>query len=255
METGSPTFEKITDGEITNDQGYSYGFAWADWDADGDLDLFTAKTYNENENNAAYINNGNNNKWLEIKLKGIATNRSAIGSNVKVRAVIGGNPVWLSRAVEGQSGYCGQNLDLHFGLGNAGIIDSIRVEWQSGDIDSFVNVGTNQILTIVENQGIIGIEPNGNGIPDGFNLHQNYPNPFNPATKIKFSIPQNLGDKNISLTIFDVLGNEVSKLIEGKLTPGDHEIEWNAENMPSGVYFYKLENSSFSLTKKMIVLK
>ena len=52
-----------------------------------------------------------------------------------------------------------------------------------------------------------------------------------PATKIKFSIPQDLGDKNISLTIFDVLGNEVSKLTEGKLNAGDHEIEWNAENI------------------------
>nr|HMT11738.1 ASPIC/UnbV domain-containing protein [Ignavibacteria bacterium] len=132
--TGTASFEKITDGQIVNDLGYSYGFAWADWDADGDLDIFTARTFNENENNSAFLNNGNNNKWLEIKLTGNATNRSGIGSNVKVRAVIYGTPVWLSRTVEGQSGYCGQNLDLHFGLGNAVSVDSIRVEWQSGAV-------------------------------------------------------------------------------------------------------------------------
>ena len=256
VETGNPAFEKITDGEIVNDLGYSYGFAWADWDADGDLDLFAARTYGENENNSAYLNNGNSNKWIVIKLSGAnATQRSPISSKVKVRAILNGIPVWLVRTVDGQSGYCGQNMDLHFGLGNTAVIDSIIVEWPSNSTEIFTSVQVNQTIHIVEGSGVIGIGNNGTDVPEGFSLHQNYPNPFNPATKIKFSIPQDLGDKNISLTIFDVLGNEVSKLAEGKLTAGDHEIEWNAENMPSGVYFYKLENSAFSLTKKMIVLK
>jgi hypothetical protein len=252
MESGTPSFEKITTGEITNDQGYSYGFAWADWDADGDLDLFTAKTFNENENNAAYLNNGNSNKWLEIKLRGNATNRSAIGSNVKVRAVINGNPVWLKRAVEGQSGYCGQNLDLHFGLGNAVIIDSIRVEWQSGDIDSFMNVSTNQILTIVEGQGIIGIQPNGNEVPDGFNLYQNYPNPFNPVTKIKFDLP---AAGNVSLVIYDAAGREAAVLVNQMLSAGKYETQWNSGNYSSGIYFYKLIAGNNAETMKMVLVK
>lgn len=252
METGTPSFEKISDPQIESDQGYSYGFAWADWDADGDLDLFTAKTYNENQNNSAFLNNGNSNKWLEIKLQGNATNRSAIGSNVKVRAVINGSPIWLTREVEGQSGYCGQNLDLHFGLGNAVVVDSIRIEWLSGDIDSFYNVSTNQILTIVENQGIIGIQQNGNEVPEGFNLYQNYPNPFNPVTKIKFELPESA---HVSLVIYDVSGRMVSTIVNSRLNAGKYEASWNAENFSSGIYFYKFSAGSFSETMKMVLVK
>ena len=255
METGTPTFEKITAGEIVNDPGYSYGFAWADWDADGDLDLFTAKTFGENENNAAYLNNGNANKWIEIKLTGNATNRSAIGSNVSIRAIINGNPVWISRTVEGQTGYCGQNLDLHFGLGNASIIDTIKVGWLSGTTEYYTGVQVNQIIGIIEGSGIIGIQNNGSELPDGFNLHQNYPNPFNPVTKIKFSIPENMQSNNVTLKVFNVLGNEVTSLIKGLLKAGEYEVIWNAEDQPSGVYFYKLISGGYSETMKMVLLK
>ena len=255
METGTASFEKITTGEITNDLGYSYGFAWADWDADGDLDLFTAKTFNENENNAAYLNNGNGNKWIEIKLTGNATNRSGIGSKVRVKAVINGNPVWITRTVEGQSGYCGQNLDLHFGLGNASSIDSIKVEWLSGTTEVYTGVQINQVIRIVEGSGIIGIQNNSNEVPEGFNLYQNYPNPFNPVTSIKFDIPEAMKDNELSIKVFNILGKEVSNIFEGRLIAGNHEVKWNAENFPSGIYFYRLETTGFTISKKMILLK
>lgn len=256
VESGTPSFEKITDGEIVNDLGYSFGFAWADWDADGDLDLFTANTYGENQNNYAYLNNGNANKWIIIKLSGAnATNISPISSKVKVRAILSGNPVWLIRTVDGQSGYCGQNMDLHFGLGNTPVIDSIVVEWSSGMTETYSGVQVNQIIRIVQGSGIIGIENNGTELPEGFNLEQNYPNPFNPETTIKFSIPNAMGQKNISLKIYDVNGKEVTNLAEGKFSPGEHEIKWMAGNNPSGVYFYKLNSANLSITKKMILIK
>ncbi len=252
METGTAQFEKITDGEIVNDLGYSYGFAWADWDADGDLDIFTARTFNENENNSAFLNNGNNNKWLEIKLTGNATNRSGIGSNVKVRAVINGSPVWLSRTVEGQAGYCGQNLDLHFGLGNAVTVDSIRVEWQSGTIENYTAVSVNQIIRIVEGTGIISIHQNGSEVPEGFKLHQNYPNPFNPATMFSFDLAAAGGTE---LKVFDGLGRELEVVFSGRLEAGSYTFSFDASRYPSGVYFYTLTSGKFSMTRKMVLLK
>ena len=132
METGIASFQKVSTGDIVNDAGYSYGFSWGDWDSDGDLDIFIAKTYGENENNAAYTNNGNSNKWLEVKCIGRTSNRSAIGTKIKIKSIINGNTVWQMREIDGQSGYCGENLEQHFGLGNASIIDSIKVEWPSG---------------------------------------------------------------------------------------------------------------------------
>ena len=110
METGNPTFEKVTSGDIVNDSGYSYGFAWGDWDSDGDLDMFIAKTYNENENNAAYLNNGNSNSWLEVTGIGTVTNRSAIGSKIRIKSIINGHPVWQMREIDAQSGYCAKIL-------------------------------------------------------------------------------------------------------------------------------------------------
>lgn len=252
METGTATFEKVTTGDIVNDLGYSYGCAAADWNRDGFLDIFTAKTYNENENNSAYLNNGNANKWLEIKCIGETSNKSAIGTKVRVRSVINGNPVWQLRTVEGQSGYCGQNLELHFGLGNATIIDSIKIEWPSGNISHFSGIGTNQYLTIDENQGIIGLIQNSNEIPRYFTLKQNYPNPFNPNTKIGFSLPQkSLAD----LLLYDISGRLVKNLFSKELPAGDFTYDFDGSTFSSGVYFYKLSTSHFSESKKMVMVK
>ena len=123
---------------------------------------------------------------------------------------------------------------------------------------------------------VIGIKPNSNEIPDSYKLYQNYPNPFNPTTKIKFSIPASPvpskgGGQEVSLKIYDILGKEVESLLpaygsqagipplrggqEGLLTPGTYEVEWNALNFPSGIYFYKLIAGDFSQTKKLILLK
>lgn len=256
VESGTPSFEKITDGEIVNDLGYSYGFAWADWDADGDLDLFTARTFGENENNTAYLNNGNSNKWLIVKLSGAnATNISPISSKVKVKAVLNGNPVWLIRTVEGQSGYCGQNMDLHFGLGNTAVIDSIVVEWSSGSTEVYTGVQVNQIIRIVQGTGIIGIQNNGIELPEGFDLQQNYPNPFNPETTIRFNIPAGLSENITKLIVYDITGKEVAVLANRRFLAGEHEISWDAGSNPSGIYFYVLNSDKFSITKKMILLK
>lgn len=254
IESGTPTFEKITTGEIVNDSGYTYGFAWADWDSDGDLDLFGATTYQESQDNIAYLNNGNSNKWLEIKLKGVNTNKSAIGSKVKVKATIEGIPRWLLREVSGQSGYCGQNIDLHFGLGDAAIIDSVKIEWQSGLTQHFINIQTNQIINIEEGQVSIGIHQNGTVVPGGFKLHQNYPNPFNPVTKIRFDISE---AGHISLVINDAAGRIVSTIVNMDLKPGSYEADWNAESgaISSGVYFYVLRSGGYVDSKRMILIK
>jgi len=257
METGTASFQKITAGAIVNDLGYSYGCAAADWNRDGFLDIFTARTFNEHQNNTAYLNDGNTNKWIEIKCVGETSNKSAIGAKVRVKALINGAPVWQLRVVDGQSGYCGQNLELHFGLGNASMIDTIKVEWPSGTVSYFTGVGANQYLTIDETQGIIGLIQNSFEIPERFTMFQNYPNPFNPSTKIKFSVPKNAKQQaaNVKLIIYDVLGREVATLVNEELKPGSYEIAWDAGGYASGIYFYKVKSDNFVDTKKMVLLK
>ena len=117
------TFTKSNDAAV-QDSGWTYGVAFGDYDNDGWLDLFQARCYNENENNVLFKNNGGSNKWIMLNLEGIVSNKSAIGAIVKLKAEISGQPVWQMRKVAGQNGYCGQNLQIHFGLGDATQIDS-----------------------------------------------------------------------------------------------------------------------------------
>jgi carboxypeptidase T len=93
-----------------------------------------------------------------------------------------------------------------------------------------------------------------------FSLEQNYPNPFNPSTKIKYTIPSVIasGAKQsqiVTLKVYDVLGNEVSTLVNEEKPAGSYEVEFNASNLSSGIYLYKLQAGSFVETKKMILLK
>lgn len=88
--------------------------------------------------------------------------------------------------------------------------------------------------------------------PKEYTLSQNYPNPFNPSTQINFSLPQ---AENVSVVVYDAIGNEIATLVSGKMEAGNHTVTWNASAMPSGVYFYKLSSGNFSSVKKMILMK
>lgn len=85
-----------------------------------------------------------------------------------------------------------------------------------------------------------------------FNLIQNYPNPFNPSTKISYTIPER---GNVSLKVFNLLGSQVAELVNGEIEAGSYDITFNASDLPTGTYFYRLQTSSFVETKKMILLK
>jgi cyclomaltodextrinase / maltogenic alpha-amylase / neopullulanase len=94
-------------------------------------------------------------------------------------------------------------------------------------------------------------------VPDKFTLDQNYPNPFNPTTTIRFQLPQS---SDVVLTIYDLLGREVAKLVEGEMNVGVHVAEWDGRRSDgmhagSGVYFYRLKAGSFTQVKKMLLLK
>ena len=103
----------------------------------------------------------------------------------------------------------------------------------------------------------VGIDGN-ETIPDKFALHQNYPNPFNPSTQISFDVPQ--GGEHIMLNIYNILGQNVSTLVNGVMNPGTYIMEWNATDevgnpVASGIYFYELRSSSFTARKKMLLIR
>jgi phosphatidylserine/phosphatidylglycerophosphate/cardiolipin synthase-like enzyme/DNA/RNA endonuclease YhcR with UshA esterase domain len=98
----------------------------------------------------------------------------------------------------------------------------------------------------------VNVNENGNGIPDDFNLSQNYPNPFNPTTTIAFSLPiANL----VTLKAYNILGQEVATLVNEEMKAGSYTVNFNASNLSSGVYFYRLTAGSFVMNKKFTLLK
>ncbi len=99
---------------------------------------------------------------------------------------------------------------------------------------------------------IIGIQPIGNEIPNAYILNQNYPNPFNPVTNINFSIPKS---GLVTLTLYDITGKLISTVVDKKLDAGKFNVDFDASNLASGVYFYKIHAGDFTDTKKMMLIK
>jgi hypothetical protein len=109
-----------------------------------------------------------------------------------------------------------------------------------------------RIIYELRSQLVTGISNNPATVLAGYSLLQNYPNPFNPSTTIKFSLSKTM---HVTLSIYNSMGQEVSKLISKDMNSGVYTTEWNASGFASGIYFYRIQTGSFVETKKMILLK
>jgi hypothetical protein len=154
---GNGTFTKITSGSFVNDGPAltSIDAAWADYDNNGFLDLIIVA---ENGGNFLFHNNGKTNHWINIRLVGTVSNRSAIGAKVRLLTSIAGKTFWqrrdigLNNSQEGQS-----DLRASFGLGDAASIPTVRVEWPSGTIQEFHHIPGDQFLTVTEPAQVQGL--------------------------------------------------------------------------------------------------
>lgn len=150
MNQGDGSFERVTTGNVITDGAQA--LAANDIDNDGDLDLVITHgnlappflTY-------IYKNDGNENHWLNLTCEGTTSNRSAIGTRIRVKAKIGGNDVWMTRELTQENGVHACNGPrLHFGLGNVVSADSLIIRWPSGHTDTILNVPANQFYSAIE---------------------------------------------------------------------------------------------------------
>jgi len=111
---------------------------------------------------------------------------------------------------------------------------------------------SDRIFKVYVTYSPVGITQINSEVPSSFSLKQNYPNPFNPNTNIKFNVSK---AGNVKITVYNAMGREVEQLVNNNLTAGSYEVNWNAANMPSGVYFYKFTSENFSDVKKMMLVK
>jgi hypothetical protein len=139
------------------------------------------------------------------------------------------------------------------------VSDSAMIGTAPSNVYSFGVDQNNELYTLCSNNiiykyidAVIGINGNGNSLPEGYSLEQNYPNPFNPSTSIRFTLPAN---DFVNITIFDVTGKEISVLVNENRSAGSYSVDWDALNYPSGVYFYRMTTSQGSAEKKMVLVK
>ncbi|MBT8381260.1 MAG: T9SS type A sorting domain-containing protein [Ignavibacteriaceae bacterium] len=135
----------------------------------------------------------------------------------------------------------GNHKVVYFGIGFEQINDA------GGIVDSLVARSVRWLT-----EGIVLNNRNENQVVSSYSLQQNYPNPFNPSTTIKYSLAE---DVNVNLKIYDVMGREITELVNEKQNAGSHQYYFDASNLSSGIYFYKLTAGDFISVKKMTLLK
>jgi hypothetical protein len=245
----------VEDNAFVNDGGYTEGLAWADFDDDGDLDIFTAKNNYFGGNNSIFLNDGNNNNWLKVKLirATLANFEHVIGSRIYIYATIFEQPVVQMRELSSQTGggQGGQNeMTQFFGLGDATIVDSLVVLW---DYDlRYVEgpVSINQTRDIyLEMVGLDEMEP------DRMETISIYPNPASNHISFK---TKNKNPSDCNISVFDLNGKLVTVIHDGILPAGENELNWrlktqNGRRVHPGVYFCRYVIGDEAGSEKIII--
>ena len=250
LNSGFPTytFTPVTTGAIVSDGGNSFGCSLADYDNDGSLDAFVANQ--QDQTNFLYHNIGNSNNWITIKCKGVQSNKSAIGAQVLVKALVSGNAIWQMQEVLPQSGYNSQNLWLHFGFADAASIDTMIVKWPSGITDTCFNIPVNNFYTATEGSCLVGV--GGNSIKQENNLKPViFPNPVDNTSQLLYYLKQNAF---VEIKLINELGEEISTLFKGKQIRGKQTILIDMAYLHSGVYYCAISTDSGNAKIKLIVI-
>jgi type IX secretion system substrate protein len=197
--------------------------------------------------NGVYVSSNNGVNWSQTSL-----NNKDIYS-----LAVNGNIIYAGSAYT-NSFYVSTNNGTNWTLKNEGLNNSVE---SMCIFNNYIYAGTTASgvykRPLTE---LVGIQQISNEVPNSFKLSQNYPNPFNPSTKIKFDIK---GKDFVKISVYDISGRLVETLVNENLAAGTYEIEWNAANYSSGVYFYKMisgdpslsSGQGFTDSKKMLMVK
>jgi len=281
--TGSSYVSKIYrnngDNSFTEQTGISLtevidgSVAWGDYDNDGDLDILLAGSVSyDNYVSKIYRNNNLTPNSVPSTPSGLTA--SANGSDVTFSWVKSSDTETSQNGLTynlyiGTSSDSGQvkspMSDISSGyrrvvqLGNANKNNSWTIKNMPGGVyywsvqamdNSFAGSAFAEEKTFEHSTNIV--TEGGTSIPDKFELNQSYPNPFNPVTTIRYALPKSA---RVILSVYDLNGGVVEKLVDEQKAPGFHSVQWNADGYGSGVYFYRIQADGFQQVKKCLLIK
>ena len=251
MGDGAGNFVRVPVGPTEAD-GPGNSVACGDLNDDGAMDLFISR---EGASNVLFSNKlGAGNRWIKLHLTGSGSNTCAIGA----RVVLTADGVSQSRMVSAGSGYlCNNAMDVHFGLGDAILVNQIEIYWPDGTYQ-LVDGGAipNKTYNIVQGEFVSPVDDT---IPTRVtSLGLAHPNPFNPSTTIAFALAK---ADNARLDVYTVDGRYVRTLVDKGLGAGPHTATWDGtdhsgRSVASGAYFYRLTTAGgFSEAGRMVLVK
>lgn len=223
--------------------------AAADFDRDGAMDLYLSS---EAGNTLLRGQAPASNHWLELRLRGHASNRAAIGA--RAEAYVGGRRE-TQEVVGGQAWGSQPDQTLHFGLGGSGVVDSLVVYWPSGMRTSTSGVAGDRVITLEEGDTV----STRSRLPIVASLRPNVPNPFSRSTRIAFDLPA--GSPRVRLAVYDVNGRLERTLVDGIRSPGTNlGVIWDGTandgtQVASGVHFCLLTVGSRTTARKLLIVR
>ncbi len=241
---GNGNFTKDTTSVLANQEGWTYSAAFGDYNNDGWLDLILANNQNEAQTNSVFKNTGTGKNWTKIKLTGTNSNKSAIGTVLKLTAIINGNSVTQMRKIESASGYCSQNsLTAHFGLDNATEITKLEIKWTSGLTEIFNNISINSTNNLVEGTGMMSVSESRD-----FSANV-YPNP------VKDFLFIDLKKDHSEKTHYQIhISDSAGKSIKTETLKSKSENKIPLKHLSKGLYFYQISND-FKIVKSGKIIK
>jgi hypothetical protein len=252
MSDGDATFTEMAGLAGVAHTGRGLGVSCFDLERDGDLDLFIA---NNSGAPVLYRNAGGSNKYLTIKLKGNAPNTEGIGARVLV--TIGATT--QMREIKAGCNYVSQDpAEAHFGLGNATVVNQVRVEWPNGQVTTVNNVPVNHYW-VISQSGITGLHEGPAPAARGGDIlfAGAGPNPFAAAATFRFHLP---AAAPAVVRIFDAAGRSVRTLHDAVGAAGAGALAWDGRDaagaaVPAGTYLYRLESMGRSFQGKLTLIR
>ena len=189
-----------------------------------------------------------------VNIKSIATTGTAFTVGNVVDTINGFGKISTMKTTNYGANWVVKDINQISLIMGLSLIDQNNFFMSGGDLSSSPSFA--RVLKST-NGGNVFVNQIGGEIPVSYSLYQNFPNPFNPVTKIKFDIaqPSLQSGKFVKLVVFDLLGREITTLVNEALQPGTYEVTFNGSNLASGIYFFRLQSAEFMDTKKMFMIK